>query len=148
MNDFFVRFRLCYCFFLGLLLVYSWLVLGLLLVFFGPFRHPQPCLFSTLFSSEILKNLPVFTDVSMPFIALKNSKNGVLHQCKTRISPLNTRFHPQKAGFTPQEGLFCNIYFAESFYDPIFAIEIERTLVVDGAHSSAMEGWREERFRE
>lgn len=139
MNDFFVRFRLCYCFFLGLLLVYSWLVLGLLL-FFGPFRHPQPCLFSILFSSEILKNLPVFTDVSMPFIALKNSKNGVLYQCKTRISPLNTRFRPQKAGFTPQEGLFCNIYFAESFYDPIFAIEIERMLVVDGAHSSAIEG--------
>ena len=76
----------------------------------------------------------------MPFIALKNSKNGVLHQCKTRISPLNTRFRPQKAGFTPQEGLFCNIYFAESFYDPIFAIEIERMLVVDGVHSSAMEG--------
>lgn len=76
----------------------------------------------------------------MPFIALKNYKNGVLHQCKTRISPLNTRFRPQKAGFTPQEGLFCNIYFAESFYDPIFAIEIERMLVVDGAHSSAIEG--------
>lgn len=140
MNDFFVRFRLCYCFFswsaIGLFLACSWSAIG----FFGPFRHPQPCLFSTLFSSEILKNLPVFTDVSMPFIALKNSKNGVLHQCKTRISPLNTRFRPQKAGFTPQEGLFCNIYFAESFYDPIFAIEIERMLVVDGAHSSAMEG--------
>lgn len=140
MNDFFVRFRLCYCFFswsaIGLFLACSWSAI----VFFGPLQHPQPCLFSILFTSEILKNLPVFSGVSMSFIALKNSKNGVLHQCKTRISPLNTRFRPQKAGFTPQEGLICNIYFAESFYDPIFAIEIGRILVVDGAHSSAMEG--------